>query len=481
MSATRNKRLYPLSPEEASWIGTSRYWLDRKACTWFGACGIQHMDPSKWTPEDRILREIPRYVLDHAPYVHLYSGEEFWPSDIAEHLIHTTPRVNYTPIDEQWQHPNLSNLWKLNYWGRSVYLQSDDNVEERPGWLGSKENIPARPKRKPEDLDDGEWFQGKMYPWQSNLKEALKGGDKFLKMGFGDLKFKGGDRKNPPGVYPPGQWEHPFPEPGPPRRDGYKSELRKRQNKSEFREQWKPSHRLGGRSDAPAVLIVVDKGHGVVDAFWFFFYSYNLGNTVFNVRFGNHVGDWEHTMVRFYNGVPKLVFFSEHAGGEAYTYDAVERFGKRPVAYSATGTHAMYATPGVHAYVLPFGLLHDITDRGPLWDPTLNLHAYTYDYRNDTLRTSTLTPKSPRGWFYFMGHWGDKFYPLSDSRQYRFAGQYHYVNGPLGPRFKNLGRRKVCQWNGECSIRGYIGEAGIIRRGSPVGKDLDDNDAKIDF
>lgn len=130
----------------------------------------------------------------------------------------------------------------------------------------------------------------------------------------------------------------------------------------------------------------------------------------------------------------------------------------------------MYATPGIHAYVLPFGLLHDVTDRGPLWDPTLNMHAYTYDYRNDNLLTSTLTPNSPRSWFYFMGHWGDKYYPLSDPRQYRFAGQYHYVNGPLGPRYKNLGRRRVCQWNGECNIRGYIGEAGLVKKAKPVGR-----------
>jgi hypothetical protein len=86
---------------------------------------------------------------------------------------------------------------------------------------------------------------------------------------------------------------------------------------------------VGGRSDAPAVLVVVPKGDGVVDAFWFFFYSYNLGNAVFNVRFGNHVGDWEHTVVRFQHGEPKAVFFSEHSFGEAYTYDAVEKIGKR--------------------------------------------------------------------------------------------------------------------------------------------------------
>jgi hypothetical protein len=93
---------------------------------------------------------------------------------------------------------------------------------------------------------------------------------------------------------------------------------------------------VGGRSDAPAVLVVVPKGDGVVDAFWFFFYSYNLGNTVFNVRFGNHVGDWEHTTVRFHNGVPKAIFFSEHAGGEAYTYEAVEKIGKRVCVVSMT-------------------------------------------------------------------------------------------------------------------------------------------------
>lgn len=116
----------------------------------------------------------------------------------------------------------------------------------------------------------------------------------------------------------------------------------------------------------------------------------------------------------------------------------------------------MYATPGTHAYILPWGLLHDITDRGPLWDPALNLFSFTYNHTTDELRSSTRTPQAPTNWFYFHGHWGDKFYPLSDPRQYRFAGQYHYVNGPLGPRYKNLGRKKVCQGNGDCVIKEYL-------------------------
>ncbi|KAL8920382.1 MAG: hypothetical protein Q9172_004524 [Xanthocarpia lactea] len=201
----------------------------------------------------------------------------------------------------------------------------------------------------------------------------------------------------------------------------------------------------GGHSDAPAVLVVINKGHGIVDAFWFFFYSYNLGNLVFNVRFGNHIGDWEHTLVRFINGKPKYVFVSEHYFGQAYTYSAVEKLGKRPVIYSGVGTHAMYATPGAHPYVLPLGLLHDQTDRGPLWDPTLNSLTYRYDHAADSLLASNITPTAPTEWFYFNGHWGDKFYPMEDTRQYQFAGQYHYVNGPLGPRFKHLGRKKICQ------------------------------------
>lgn len=131
---------------------------------------------------------------------------------------------------------------------------------------------------------------------------------------------------------------------------------------------------------------------------------------------------------------------------------------QKPVTYSATGTHAMYATPGFHPYILPLGILHDLTDRGPLWDPLLNSHTYTYDHLTDDLRASNITPQAPTNWFYFAGHWGDKFYPLDDARQYEFAGQYHYVSGPLGPRFKNLGRRKVCQggYNDPCVIKNWL-------------------------
>ncbi|KAF1840268.1 vacuolar sorting-associated protein-like protein [Cucurbitaria berberidis CBS 394.84] len=495
--------------DDIAWVASSHSWLDRKACDWFGLCGLAHLNRAGWTtksetqkqhatdtdtrnsdkidltdfwndarnlPDDweaQEEREIPDYVLKHAPLIHLYSGEDYWPGDIAEHLIHTTPHLNYTALQAAQDHPNLTDLGELNRWGRFVYLQSDDNVEDRPEWLGGKVNIPNVPKDGNDDDDDRAEHDAVHGHYEED-KDGENSG--WWHVGPGDTKDKGGIR---PVLTSPGL---PVPTATP---EGdelvndddpyWQPELRNRHRRLAGKKV------VGGRSDAPAVLIVVPKGDGVVDAFWFFFYSYNLGNAVFNIRFGNHVGDWEHTVVRFKDCEPKAVFFSEHSFGEAYTWDAVEKSGKRPIGFSATGTHAMYATPGVHPYVLPGGILHDVTDRGPLWDPVQNMYSFTYHYQSDTLLSSNLHPTAPVSWFYFAGHWGDKFYPLSDARQYRFLGQYHYVNGPLGPRFKNLGRQEICQGNGECVLKRWIGDkTKRIKRWESVGEgeEMSEDDAR---
>ena len=478
--------------EETRWIATSKSWVDRKACRWLGVCGFTHLHlvgsrfgrhaenldqqplqqqkpewdwqstwsegndrPEDWTDDERVLRKIPDYVFEYAPLVHLYSGEQFWPCDLAEHLYHVSPRLNYTPVQPDQQHPTLHNLDKLNTWqhGMNVFLTSNDNVEEHPGWLEGEKNIPSTPSKP--DMEWGKHQDGHGYG--DRVQDGDGDGDEWYDAGPGLASArleKGSGMHERPDIEPVDIAEgEAFVSEEEPDDVPISKDLRRRA---------RPSSRklkLGGRSDAPAVLIVVNKDHGVVDAFWFFFYSFNLGNVVLNVRFGNHVGDWEHSVVRFHNGIPKAIFFSEHNFGQSYSYQAVEKIGKRPVIYSASGSHAMYATPGVHRYVLPWGLLHDITDRGPLWDPTLNSHAYTYDYANDTLRSSDLTPHAPTEWFYFNGHWGDKFYPLGDSRQYRFAGQYHYVNGPIGPRFKALNRRRICPGSTAhpCVVKSWIG------------------------
>lgn len=530
----------PPSPEDErrdkAWVASSPYWLDRQACRWFSVCGVHHMrwdDPVRprappipieelgelelrrravddvrqpWEnlgKRERIrnagqkLDDIPDYVLRNAPLVHLYSGENFWPSDIAEHVRHMAPFVGREPVNTT-EPLSLANLYDLAAEPGFVFLTSKEDVEQRPEWLSSHDGIPkpfdedGDEKIDPADGHDDEdelsytedttWYNvDKDHPLHriSDPRERSFEPQNMLSK-YARRAMLSGDHLQKPFPPPPGTAGH--------KPDG------------------------SGYSRAPAVLVLVDKGSGILDAFWFFFYSYNLGQTVLNMRFGNHVGDWEHCMVRFENGVPRAMFLSEHEGGQAYAWTALEKkrmnatrvstdgepiveVVERPVIYSAVGSHAMYAFPGPHPYVLPFKMLKDDTDRGPLWDPSLNNYAYFYDYKDSppppeedegsaqdehgldestpypvnltilesrashsaplskrgevavpaSLVPASSNPDAPTSWFHFEGPWGDELYGLGDERQWRLFGQYHYVSGPMGPKFKRLGRETVCQ------------------------------------
>jgi hypothetical protein len=506
--------------EDNVWIATSKYWVDRQACRWLGLCGLAHyrpdpatkpwnrrslakdttdqiflggggthaeyvdwediiddgrQSPDEWEGDPRVLKDVPQFVLDHAPMVHLYSGEQFWPSDINEHLMYTTPYINHTTMNMTNDQHTLYNLQRINQKvkGKYSFMASKVDVEDRPEWLGSPYNKPV-----PFDDDDGEVEEVEEY----EFSEASEPKDEDIE--WWDPHRYAEENKIALPLSPSAPQSRP--------------ELRRRRDTGPSSRKAQASNlgptmpKPGGYSPAPAVLVMVDKGNGILDAFWFYFYSYNLGTTVLNIRFGNHVGDWEHSLVRFHHGVPKAVFFSAHSGGLAYSYNAVEK-GKgkgregRPILYSALGSHAMYASPGSHPYVLPFGLLADVTDKGPLWDPALNYMAFHFNTsithnadahsisasgsspatppspinitmshvpneKESTFQPASCNPKAPLSWWWYNGHWGDKFYDLGDRRQWRFAGQYHYVNGPFGPRYKNLGRSKLCQSSGPCRI-----------------------------
>lgn len=312
--------------DEDYWISTSHSWFDRKACRWLGICGANHFQPARdpfgyrrqdfpaaedglwpsqwssglnnsgtWDDGERSRREIPDYVFKYAPLVHLYSDEQFWPCDIAEHLFHTTPMLNYTPIQSRRDHMTLCNLDELNRWqhGGNVFLTSNDDVECRPPWMEGEKNIPQDNRSDVEEP----WAE-----WDSRTDGEIPGDTPEERAEWFDAG------------------EGPLIED-----DRIREELRKRYGGEPIRAE----QGTGGRSNAPAVLLVMDKGNGIVDAFWFYFYSFNLGNVVFNVRFGNHIGDWEHCLVRFYNGKPKALFFSAHSAGEAYSYEAIEKIGQR--------------------------------------------------------------------------------------------------------------------------------------------------------
>ncbi|KAI4209037.1 MAG: hypothetical protein LQ351_007985 [Letrouitia transgressa] len=202
-----------------------------------------------------------------------------------------------------------------------------------------------------------------------------------------------------------------------------------------------------------ATVVVNDHGAGNVDAFYFYFYAYNQGNTVFGQELGDHVGDWEHNMVRFKNGVPQSVWYSQHSYGEAFTYACLEKQGQRPVAYSAKGSHATYATSGTHDHTipglnLPGGPLEDHTDKGAIYDPISSANFFRYDAATGAF--TAYDGSSPTSWLQFVGQWGDEQYPKSDPRQKAFLGisaASKFVSGPTGPRDKALNRTEVCPPN----------------------------------
>ncbi|CAK7226858.1 Vacuolar protein sorting-associated protein 62 [Sporothrix bragantina] len=473
--------------------------------------------------------DIPKYVLDYAPLVHLFSGENFWPSHIEEHVKHMLPYYNKTLIDEDGNlrpngsHPlTLNNLYeKLSHYPKpnKVCLTSEVDVETRPEWLHSHNGIPVPFSDGQGDEDDNGGAPGNTNPDVRNGHDYEQPDHQFAD----DTTWFNVDKDHPLNrISDPRKL--PTPQEvlaqrrikGP--QEARARQLRQRIVGGERDKQvvfaagasdlavdvpdlpesvvhgYKPDK--SGYSEAPAILVMVDKGSGILDAFWFFFYSYNLGQTVLKVRYGNHIGDWEHCMIRFENGVPRALFLSEHAGGQAYAWQALEKFKntssstpesellpQRPIIYSAVGSHAMYALPGTHPYVLPFKMLRDETDKGPLWDPAKNNLAYHYDYVLDreqggagegegedavdpdirdvddgddqnpggpwvpptSLTPASSNPDAPTSWFHFRGLWGDDLYELGDPRQWRLFGQYHYTDGPTGPKFKNLGRQKVCQ------------------------------------
>lgn len=239
-----------------------------------------------------------------------------------------------------------------------------------------------------------------------------------------------------------------------------------------------PEYGTGLIKKGAATLFIVDKGNGWVDAYWFYFYPFNWGPFIMgDGPWGNHVGDWEHSLVRFYMGEPQFLWMSAHGGGSAYHFSAIEKVKKlkrvngkiqnevvwRPLIFSARGTHANYASVGQHSHDVPFFFmpLSDFTDRGPMWDPVLNHYAYQYDGQN----VHPMTEREERlgtGWLRFAGSWGDKQLKWSDSRQRWCPVQWKYINGPRGPLHKNLERVSLCPsfkwwnfWNG-CPARRWL-------------------------
>ncbi|KAI1007511.1 hypothetical protein K3495_g720 [Podosphaera aphanis] len=206
----------------------------------------------------------------------------------------------------------------------------------------------------------------------------------------------------------------------------------------------------GETKDATSCAVIInDHGNGTVDAFYMYFYSFDKGNIVLSQELGDHVGDWEHNMIRFQSGTPMAIWYSQHSYGQAFLYEAVEKIGSRPVAYSARGTHANYAVsgdidrkfPNAPEINLPKGFLADHTSQGKLWDPVKKAYFYTFIAEPQSVEPRN---ESPIGLMNFKGRWGDEEYPDGQHGQTSFFGFKKFVSGPTGPLDKQLNRVEVC-------------------------------------
>ena len=297
---------------------------------------------------------LPSYVLQHAPMSYLYSGEDYWPSDVATHLQHVIPENGTKKVANSVDFNTIGAL------GSGIYLTSKDDPYDDPSWL------------------------------------------------FGN---------------------------GSPDSSGF--------------------------TTAPATIVAVAKPGGIVDAFYFYFYSFDYATVsscllsqccialtsdrlaqFLDMEFGDHVGDWEHSMIRFVNGVPQYLYLSAHSGGAAYTFNAVPSLNGRPYTYIGYGTHANYASPGTHEHDFPG--LDDYCDGGHLWDVTRNFRGYWFDTASQKFSVASganiggqVEGGEGIGWLQFPGRWGDQEYALFHDGQYcvgipDVATECKLVDGPTG-------------------------------------------------
>lgn len=154
---------------------------------------------------------------------------------------------------------------------------------------------------------------------------------------------------------------------------------------------YKCDYIYGSLTDCKGYAFVCEKNGGFLDLSYFVFTPYNKAKEVFGMEFGNHIGDWEHITVRllkyeeagksFYR--PIIVDYSAHDFRNYVAWDDVQTIeNTHPIAYTALGSHGMWAQAGTHVYVNAVVVkLTDECSEGTAWDlwHDGNIETYSYD------------------------------------------------------------------------------------------------------
>jgi hypothetical protein len=139
-----------------------------------------------------------------------------------------------------------------------------------------------------------------------------------------------------------------------------------------------------------------------MDLEYWFFYPFNGDTSRFPGAWGEHVGDWEHIILRLEYDNENLhqVFYSAHSAGESAwqsgnTIGFVEAT-QHPIVYAARHSHANYTNSGV-AGVHGRYFAANRTNKGHAWDTWNNVIGVEW---------STLPTVNHQDWIVYTGRWG---------------------------------------------------------------------------
>ncbi len=197
---------------------------------------------------------------------------------------------------------------------------------------------------------------------------------------------------------------------------------------------------------------VSDEDKKYCDLVYFFWYPYNRGKKVLNTTYGNHVGDWEHIILRMawaygtenqWDLNLESVYLSAHDFAIAYHADSMSYVNNTHVkVYAAKGSHGLWKGPGDHRYkkvpYVPFEyyLVDKCPDGGTNWDgwKTGMLEGYDYTRKVKLIPGGETGPEGWPDWMKegYISRWGD---PAQGEPQF---GQYKLGPGPTGPIDKKV-------------------------------------------
>ncbi|KAJ3114812.1 Vacuolar protein sorting-associated protein 62 [Phlyctochytrium bullatum] len=180
----------------------------------------------------------------------------------------------------------------------------------------------------------------------------------------------------------------------------------------------------------PIYAFVAPKRNGVVDLIYWHYSPYNLGKSTPLGRVGNHVGDWEHVVVRTVNGVATALDYHAHGGDGVRVVPAndkrVQWVEGHPVVYTALGSHGMWPQAGKNVYksvAIVYDLVDDTGDGGVQWRTWGNVQTIAYKPNGGYTGNDA--------WLNYKGRYGNK---ADNSCWFHgIVGECLLTDGPTGP------------------------------------------------